>query len=479
MKHETVLPKNIRQIGEIQQDKKVYLEDYVMTYIQKKVKAEEEGCAGILTGRKEEGDGCRYVFVKGAVLLDQETEPEKRWEKLEEERQKYFPDQDVVGYFVLGTLDEAMMRENTGELLKTSPVIFHIQEGEETVYWSEENQYQRLKGYFVFYERNPQMQKYMAERETPQRVEEEEGSSDKAIVSFRKKVKEKSGRKAGGWRYLASSFLVLTILMLGVTIINNYDRMKSMEAAITQISLEQEKEQEKMTLVQAAAAKKQTSQSTVEGENQEAMADNVQSQSTLTGNDGQGGDMAAASSGNVQSGDAAAASAGAALEDLLGETILSANGTAGASQGNQTGTNVATDGSALAGNGETNNEGMDGGTAQDTEKTGGSAETAGQVNPVSSGAVLPDSGSAKTAQALAERNYSAEDVATVNQNSADGLASSADRLNRAAYTVKYGDTLADISQKYYGTLEKVEEICRLNNIDDANMIVPGQKIVLP
>ena len=38
MNHETVLPKNVRQIGEIQQDKKVYLEDYVTTFIKRKEK---------------------------------------------------------------------------------------------------------------------------------------------------------------------------------------------------------------------------------------------------------------------------------------------------------------------------------------------------------------------------------------------------------------------------------------------------------
>ena len=36
MNRETVLPKNIRQIGEKQQDKKVYLEDYVITFIRRK-----------------------------------------------------------------------------------------------------------------------------------------------------------------------------------------------------------------------------------------------------------------------------------------------------------------------------------------------------------------------------------------------------------------------------------------------------------
>jgi len=50
---------------------------------------------------------------------------------------------------------------------------------------------------------------------------------------------------------------------------------------------------------------------------------------------------------------------------------------------------------------------------------------------------------------------------------------------RASYIVRAGDTLAGISEMYYGNLEKVEEICTLNGIDDENTILPGQKILLP
>lgn len=50
---------------------------------------------------------------------------------------------------------------------------------------------------------------------------------------------------------------------------------------------------------------------------------------------------------------------------------------------------------------------------------------------------------------------------------------------RASYTVKAGDTLAGISEMYYGSLDKVAEICTLNGIDDENTILPGQKILLP
>lgn len=47
------------------------------------------------------------------------------------------------------------------------------------------------------------------------------------------------------------------------------------------------------------------------------------------------------------------------------------------------------------------------------------------------------------------------------------------------YVVAKGDTLADISYKMYGTVFKVEAIMKANNITDKNVIVVGQKLVIP
>ena len=53
------------------------------------------------------------------------------------------------------------------------------------------------------------------------------------------------------------------------------------------------------------------------------------------------------------------------------------------------------------------------------------------------------------------------------------------RRTQATYTIREGDTLADICSKYYGSFDKLELICSANGITDANLILPGQKIVLP
>ena len=58
-------------------------------------------------------------------------------------------------------------------------------------------------------------------------------------------------------------------------------------------------------------------------------------------------------------------------------------------------------------------------------------------------------------------------------------ASSAAGVYQSSYTVKYGDTLANICRMYYGNVDKLDEVCQVNGITDPNTIIMGQKIVLP
>ena len=45
--------------------------------------------------------------------------------------------------------------------------------------------------------------------------------------------------------------------------------------------------------------------------------------------------------------------------------------------------------------------------------------------------------------------------------------------------IKEGDTLAQISKDNYGTVLRVKEICKLNGIENENMIHQGDMIKLP
>ena len=58
------LPKNIRQIGEKEQIAKLYVEDYVNTYLKRLYPTDGQDLrAGLLLGTVEINDGTPYIFV--------------------------------------------------------------------------------------------------------------------------------------------------------------------------------------------------------------------------------------------------------------------------------------------------------------------------------------------------------------------------------------------------------------------------------
>ena len=64
------LPKNVRQIGDPEDRRKIYIEDYVITYL-RRLSGEEtlNSRVAILLGHSEQMDGLPYLFIRGAVGL--------------------------------------------------------------------------------------------------------------------------------------------------------------------------------------------------------------------------------------------------------------------------------------------------------------------------------------------------------------------------------------------------------------------------
>ena len=62
---------------------------------------------------------------------------------------------------------------------------------------------------------------------------------------------------------------------------------------------------------------------------------------------------------------------------------------------------------------------------------------------------------------------------------AEGDTDENDETGDDIYTVVKGDTLAMISKKVYGDIGHVDAICRMNGLEDGNLIFIGQKLLLP
>ena len=78
---EREFPKNVKQIGNVCDEPKIYVEDYVDTYLnQLKEKAEPAAVGAVLTGEILKMNGQDVVYIAGALKLEQVeiTESRKR-----------------------------------------------------------------------------------------------------------------------------------------------------------------------------------------------------------------------------------------------------------------------------------------------------------------------------------------------------------------------------------------------------------------
>ena len=383
------LPKNTRQIGEENGEKRLYVEDYVVTYLNR-LADEKDVARAILIGTVKERNLYPYIFIDGAVEVEDYHMDEKQREEFEKKIEMEFGIRKIMGWFfsskegpviynqeVLDTYRQFFAEENQ-VLLVSDPL-----EEELNAFFMEDEMLTEQPGYQIYYEKNLPMQNRLIEKNIGKSQEKGTENKDDAIHRFRELVKlkktekETEEEKKNGWlTYIASGFLVMTILALGVTIIYSYDRMKQVEQNLAILSNHVDSQKEYVT-DQPESAEEVISHIKDVTEETETMS----------------------------------------LEDITVEEETLTETTFW----NQT----------------------------EQEKTEPETEMASEKNVVTE---------------------------TEPQDAQNTIG---DASARASYTVKVGDTLAGISQMYYGTTEKVQEICNLNGITDEDPILPGQKILLP
>ena len=427
------IPKNVMQIGTGSPNVKLYMEDYVHTFL--------ERCQGKETclafGQQEEKDGIRYYLIYGV-------------EKETDFRRGNFP------YF--------QKLERIGKIeKKEASVRFWTVRGEEI----------QIGGYFIFYEQNEEMQAYMiAEREQsrPAAVEEErvmeainarrekrkaEAAADAArgitasrasapnTASGRKTVLSRLGalkaaaptlnaasrKTAFGTAYQARSgstgalfpklcrigCLVLLLVLVGtaLTSVNQYPDMKAVSALL-------------------AGAVRNTKNET------ENTSPGLIVEETVGWNSSDEMAQSAALDEATQADD----ETGAANTAMDGEVT-----------DNRTADNVMTDNV------------MPDSVMSDSVTT----------DSVTTDSVMADGRNAVTTDADAESSAVRQSA-----SASDSFPQVQEALaHPESYQVQKGDSLIAISRRFYGTDEKVIEICRLNNIKDPNQIQPGQNILLP
>ena len=249
-------PKNIKQIGDVSSNRKIYIEDYAFTYINSVAyQTPEDEQAGVLLGEVQKSDEEKCLFIKGVIRAktpENETKQgivfnEKIWEKIYAEIEKFFPDLEVVGWFAAmpGITQERFLylkklhMDNFSGGMKTMYLV-NTCDKEENFYLYENGELKKQKGYVCFYERNYEMQEYMLEKRERKPIESPE--KDKVMKSIRSIIQEKEEmrqrRQNSVFLYGISSFMAVVVLVIGINLLNSYEKMKKFDTSLSNIALE-------------------------------------------------------------------------------------------------------------------------------------------------------------------------------------------------------------------------------------------------
>ena len=252
---ERQLPKNVRQIGNVSDEPKIYVEDYVDTYLnQLKDKAKDEPVGIALAGEILVLEGQPVVYISGAFRLA-EVEvrgkeislKEETVKQMETDRKKYFPETEIVGW---GLIEDGKPMGRSREVGRIHSKYFSKDQsvfiwkdsldGEEVFYAFKYGELMQMGGHYVFYEKNPAMQNYMISTRKKIGVTPSEVVEDRAAKDFRSVVRErmdaKSDRQNSRLIYITSALLVVVVLVIGVSTMNNYDKMEAVQSSLESLS---------------------------------------------------------------------------------------------------------------------------------------------------------------------------------------------------------------------------------------------------
>lgn len=429
------LPKNVTQIGETNHSCKIYVEDYVISYIrQLNGHAMDKELAAALYGVRKEEAGITYLFFYGAGKLNFLQREARHLsqavlQEAEKQRKKYFEEYAFLGYCLLN-----------GEMV-------------EGFYVYEQGVCRYIEGYAQFYEKNDSMLRFMLEERQeeakPEEFDQEKYENVKRRQEERRSIAEAQGKgmrsiyrkreepKKGGdvqlrqMKLTAAAVFVL-LCGAGLAAMDGGQRLGELRTAVSNM---------------------------IAGASEKRLPDAVE-----------------VSNGTAQVGTIVA-------EDKLTEAIRKENqDAAGTEEQNEPSAGVPSgeDGTQTPSQG-IEKEGVGESAPPETlpsESTGAeNGENPQQPSEAEGGENLP----AGTSPSQPEGEGSGEDPSMAPSQPPPETSETPPEPSPepVAYIVRRGDTLIGICLARYGSDEKVAEICSLNHIENPDDIKIGQKILLP
>lgn len=301
---ERQLPKNVRQIGNVSDSPKIYVEDYVDTFFAQLCEKCEKGgnnpigaflIGDIITGSDEE-----YVYIYGAVQMhelkmsgSEYVIDDNTWRCAYEDCKQFFEDGEMLGWFVAHpgvplTPDSSAVKLHKKSFPKKNTVFIMKDpvEKDETYFVHKMNDLMEIGGHYTYYEKNPCMQNYMISSRKKNGVSATETVEDRAAKDFRNMVRTRGERqrqkKTGSLMYAASAALVLIVIVMGVTMISSFDRMRSVQSTLNSLTGKTDTVETQETSGKVTAVTSDEKPKTDDKEQNDAKTDDVKTDDTKT-----------------------------------------------------------------------------------------------------------------------------------------------------------------------------------------------------
>lgn len=450
------LPKNIRQIGDRDDVVRLYVEDYVNTYLKRLFPTGGQDLrVGLLLGNAEQHDGMPYIFIDGALEMEDAvitgekvSFPEAAWKKAYQSMEETFPKRTVQGWFLCGapgcTLSPLNYYKQHGQYFGGKNQLMYLNgglDGDESIYITSDDGFYRIKGYSVYYERNQMMQDYMILRKDARRVES--GTNDRVIRDFKQRMegrKKEAVVRRSAVRTLGMLCSALSVVVLagGVVLFNNYTKMKEMETVLVSV---------------LPSGVKGWKEYGVKDKEDDIIVEKITGSISAETTEAAG----------QQSGQAAAGQQdGQAIGQQDGQVAGQQSGQAIGQQSGQVAGQQST--GQPSGQAEGDDDGFS--ARQNVAGAAGATDAANAAN---------------TANAAAEAL--SHETAPVGENGGNSTAIRDFPVTNMkpgeTYIVGEGETLYGICFKLYDSIRYIDDICALNQLEDVNKLMAGQELILP
>ena len=242
-------PENIRQMGEQPGKNRVYIEDYVVTYMHQIFRRKQEEAIVVFAGQRGEGKARDTSFIYGAidveldVLAGNRAFTEDTWNEIYDRICESFPGAQVLGWGCGVSMWNSQIEKKVHEIQQKhfsqeEKILFleDLSEKEEKIFHWNNGKLKSLSGYVIYYDKNPLMQEYMLRGQPKESFEAE--YHDEVTTNVREVIhrnEEKEEGKKLVYYGIGAAMVLLAILGANL-LLQSSKKIDSLEKTLETLS---------------------------------------------------------------------------------------------------------------------------------------------------------------------------------------------------------------------------------------------------